>query len=268
MSIHADTPHPPPQPIPRFLWAGDGALVIEFGNEISPTLAARAHGTANALESAGLPWLVEVLPSYRSVLVEFDPLLISPAAALEELQRIAQTAAAAPMPGPVPDPAARDASAETNGRQTDIVCIPVCYGGRFGPDLDDVAAHTGLSPNEVVAVHSEPLYLVYMIGFMLGFPYLGRMSPRLATPRLASPRTIVPAGSVGIAGSQTGVYPQASPGGWRLIGRTPLRLADPYADPPCLLRAGNRIRFVPVDESAYRAIEAIAKGASSNGSRA
>lgn len=240
MSIHADTP----RSMPRFLWAGDSAVVIEFGNEISPALAARAHTAAAAFESANLPWLVEVLPSYRSVLAEFDPRLISPAAALEELQRIAETAA-------IPEgPASLD--------QLDIVSIPVCYGGRFGPDLHDVAAHTGLSPDEVVAVHSEPLYLVYMIGFMLGFPYLGGMSPRIATPRLATPRTIVPAGSVGIAGNQTGVYPMASPGGWHLIGRTPMRLADPSADPPCLLRAGNRIRFVPVDEAAYRAIEAAA----------
>ena len=147
--------------------------------------------------------------------------------------------------------------------EDDIVTIPVCYGGQFGPDLDDVAAHTGLAPREVIALHSEPLYLVYMIGFTLGFPYLGGMDPRIATPRLTTPRTVVPAGSVGIAGNQTGVYPSASPGGWRLIGRTPLRLADPSADPPCLLRAGNRIRFVPIDEPTYYLV-----GGADNGQRA
>ena len=232
MNIHEDAP--------RFLWAGDSAVVIQFGDDISPLLASRVHRAADALEGANLPWLAEVLPSYRSVLAEFDPYLISPTAALEALRSIVNTVDA-------PDGSGVDEYKD----ESNVVTIPVCYGGEFGPDLDDVAAHTGLSPDEVIALHSEPLYLVYMIGFTLGFPYLGGMSPRIATPRLATPRTVVPAGSVGIAGSQTGVYPSASPGGWRLIGRTPLRLANPSADPPCLLRAGNRIRFVPVDEPTY-----------------
>ncbi len=229
---------------PRFLWAGDSAAVIEFGNEISPRLAAHVHATAHALESAGLPWLVEVVPSYRSVLAEFDPLTVSPTAAMDAFRQITMAAIGQTAP------AITDAAPNLD----DVVTIPVCYGGQFGPDLDDVAAHTGLTPDEVIAIHSEPLYLVYMIGFTLGFPYLGGMNPRIATPRLATPRTAVPTGSVGIAGNQTGVYPQESPGGWRLIGRTPLRLADPSADPPCLLRAGNRIRFAPVDEAQYHAI--------------
>ncbi len=231
---------------PQFLWAGDSAVVIQFGNDISPLLASRVHHTAGALESANLPWLAEVLPSYRSVLAEFDPRLISPTAALEALQDIVNTI-------DVPDQSSIGGDAAEDGAedQNTVVTIPVCYGGQFGPDLGDVAAHTGLSPDEVIALHSEPLYLVYMIGFTLGFPYLGGMNPRIATPRLATPRTVVPAGSVGIAGNQTGVYPSASPGGWRLIGRTPLPLADPSADPPCLLRAGSRIRFVPVDEPTY-----------------
>jgi len=234
---------------PRFLWAGDSAVVIQFGDDISPLLASRVHRTAGALESAGLPWLAEVLPSYRSVLAQFDPRLISPAAALEALQDIVKTIDVPGRPGTDGD---KDGSQGEN--ESDIVAIPVCYGGQFGPDLVDVAAHTGLSPEEVITLHSEPLYLVYMIGFTLGFPYLGGMNPRIATPRLATPRTVVPAGSVGIAGNQTGVYPSASPGGWRLIGRTPLALADRSADPPCLLRAGNRIRFVPVDEPTYYAM--------------
>lgn len=230
----------PYEDAPRFLWAGDSAVAIQFGDDISPLLASRVHRAAGALEGANLPWLVEVLPSYRSVLAEFDPRLISPTAALEVLQDIVKTSDTSDGP-----------RGDEKKAESDIVTIPVCYGGQFGPDLDDVAAHTGLSPDEVIALHSEPLYLVYMIGFTLGFPYLGGMNPRIATPRLATPRTVVPAGSVGIAGNQTGVYPSASPGGWRLIGRTHLRLADPSADPPCLLRAGNRIRFVPVDESTY-----------------
>lgn len=231
---------------PQFLWAGDGAVVIEFGDEISPRLASRVHRAAGALEGANLPWLAEVLPSYRSVLAEFDPHLISPNDALEALWGIVRTI-------DVPDQSGgNDHEAGDGGEdESSIVTIPVCYGGQFGPDLGDVAAHTGLSPDEVIALHSEPLYLVYMIGFTLGFPYLGGMNPRIATPRLATPRTAVPAGSVGIAGNQTGVYPSVSPGGWRLIGRTPQPLADPSTDPPCLLRAGNRIRFVAIDEPTY-----------------
>jgi len=234
---------------PRFLWAGDSAVVIQFGNDISPLLASRVHRTAGALESANLPWLGEVLPSYRSVLAQFDPRLISPTTALAALQDIVKAT-------DIPDQSGIDGDrAETGAEdESSVVIIPVCYGGQFGPDLGDVAAHTGLSPDEVIALHSEPLYLVYMIGFTLGFPYLGGMNPRIATPRLATSRTVVPAGSVGIAGNQTGVYPSASPGGWRLIGRTPLPLADRFADPPCLLRAGNRIRFVPVDEPTYYAM--------------
>jgi len=244
VNVHEDAP--------KFLWAGDSAVVIQFGNDILPSLASRVRRAASALEGASLPWLVEVLPSYRSVLAEFDPRLISPAAASEALQGIVNVADS-------PDGSEVDAALV----EDDIVTIPVCYGGQFGPDLDDVAAHTGLAPREVIALHSEPLYLVYMIGFTLGFPYLGGMNPRIATPRLTTPRTVVPAGSVGIAGNQTGVYPSSSPGGWRLIGRTPLRLADPSADPPCLLRAGNRIRFVPIDEPTYYLV-----GGADNGQRA
>jgi len=234
---------------PRFLWAGDSAVVMQFGNDISPLLASRVHRTAGALESANLPWLAEVLPSYRSVLAQFDPRLISPNAALEALQDIVKMIDVPGRPGMGGD---KDEIRDED--ESDIVTIPVCYGGEFGPDLADVATHTGLSPDELIALHSEPLYLVYMIGFTLGFPYLGGMNPRIATPRLATPRTVVRAGSVGIAGNQTGVYPSASPGGWRLIGRTPLPLADPSADPPCLLRAGNRIRFVPIDGPTYYAM--------------
>ena len=234
---------------PRFLWAGDSAVVIQFGNDISPLLASRVHRMTGALEGANLPWLAEVLPSSRSVLAQFDPRLISPTAALEALGDIVKAV-------DVPDQSGIDSDTAQTGAEDEsgVVTIPVCYGGQFGPDLGDVAARTRLSPEEVIALHSEPLYLVYMIGFTLGFPYLGGMNPRIATPRLATSRTVVPAGSVGIAGNQTGVYPSASPGGWRLIGRTPLALADRSADPPCLLRAGNRIRFVPVDEPTYYAM--------------
>jgi inhibitor of KinA len=131
-----------------------------------------------------------------------------------------------------------------------IVEIPVCYGGAFGPDLDDVAERHGLGSDDVVAIHTSGEYLVYMVGFMPGFAYLGGLDERIATPRRRSPRTAVPAGTVGIGGQQTGVYPLVSPGGWNLIGRTPLRIFDPARDEPTLLATGDRVRFraIPLDE--------------------
>ena len=147
-------------------------------------------------------------------------------------------------------------------RSARVVRVPVCYGGAHGPDLEFVAAHAGLTTDEVVALHSAVAYLVYMLGFTPGFAYLGGMTERIAAPRLDSPRTRIPAGSVGIAGAQTGIYPIESPGGWRLIGRTPLRLFDPRSERPFLLAAGDRARFVPVSGDAWRDVErAVQDGA-------
>ena len=216
---------------PVLRWAGDGAIVIEYGEVISSELARRAQRVAAALEAAGLPWLVEAVPTYRSTLAVIRPEEVWPAEAMQAVERIV---AAAESEG--------DANVERR-----VVEVPVYYGGEYGPDLGDVAAHAGLSPEEVIAIHIAPTYEVQMIGFMLGFPYLAGMDPRIATPRLTTPRTLIPAGSVGIAGNQPGVYPLASPGGWRIIGRTPLRLADPSSDPPCLLRAGDMVKFVPTE---------------------
>jgi inhibitor of KinA len=129
--------------------------------------------------------------------------------------------------------------------------IPVCYGGDFGPDLKSVADRNGLTPDEVVTIHCKSTYPVYMIGFAPGFPYLGGMSERISAPRLDTPRERIPAGSVGIAGTQTGVYPIETPGGWRLIGRTPLRLFDAVRDPPSLLQAGDRVRFTAIERGEF-----------------
>ena len=203
-------------------FVGATGVLCTLGGVISEAtgrrVAALARG-ARALEGVG-----EVIPSYTSVLVRFDPL-----AATHE------------------DIAARlralhvDAEGQTTPR---IVEIPVRYGGEWGPDLAFVAEHAGLTEAEVVALHSQRLYRIYMIGFLPGFPYLGGLDPRLHTPRLDAPRTRIPAGSVGIGGQQTGVYPVESPGGWRIIGRTPLKLFDP-GQPP-LYAAGDMIWFVPV----------------------
>jgi KipI family sensor histidine kinase inhibitor len=215
-------------PAPRFLVAGDRALVVEYGDAIDPDINARVRGLAVLLEQAALDGVIELVPTYRSLMIHYDQRRLA-ADALERHVREADSRL-----GSVTLPPPR------------IVEVPTVYGGEAGPDLDDVAARAGLSTDQVVALHAGTDYLVYMMGFMPGFPYLGGMSARIATPRLGTPRTVVPAGSVGIAGAQTGIYPTESPGGWRLIGRTTLRLFDVARVPPALVEAGDRVRFVPM----------------------
>lgn len=212
----------------RFLPAGDSALVVEFSAEISPAITARVHALARALEDQGRPGLGEAVPTYRSLLLRYDPLTLSYA----EVCSLAADALACSQIGE-----------ESSSRPVEI---PTVYGGDFGPDIGFVAAHNGLTPDDVIRLHSAATYTVAMLGFAPGFPYLSGLPTRLATPRLSTPRQAVPAGSVGIAGSQTGIYPSATPGGWQLIGRTPLALFDPRRDPPALLRPGDRVRFVPI----------------------
>lgn len=219
----------------RMLVAGEQGLIVEFGNAIDPAVNARVHRLARALAARGLEGVIETVPTYRSLLVLFDPLILP----RERLDSEVEALLAVP------------AVEEAPGVGGNTVELPVLYGGEFGPDLTFIARHTGLSTEEVIAIHSSSSYLVYMLGFTPGFPYLGGMSSRLATPRLSSPRGKVPTGSVGIAGSQTGVYPVESPGGWRLIGRTPLRLFDLEAEQPFLLAPGDVVRFRPVDEEEY-----------------
>lgn len=204
----------------RFEPASDRSLLIVVERAISPEVQSRIWQLAAAIKAPGIE---NVHPGYGTLLVSFDPRRIRHA----EVEALASTALAAPIPAG----ALRE--------------IPVHYGGEYGPDLQDVAAHTGLAPEQVIALHSGAEYLVYFLGFSPGFPYLGGMPEALATPRLASPRTRVPAGSVGIAGTQTGIYPQETPGGWRIIGRTAAVLFDVRRDPPNMLSMGDRVRFVP-----------------------
>jgi inhibitor of KinA len=167
------------------------------------------------------------------VLIDFDPRLRTHT----EMETLVQERLAASTHEALPEPR--------------TVEIPVCYGGEYGPDLDDVAAIAGRSPSEVAAIHSGADYLVCFLGFSPGFPYLSGMPESIAASRLATPRSRVPAGSVAIGGRQTGVYPLASPGGWRIIGRTPLRLFQPFADPPVLLRMGDHVKFVPISKGDF-----------------
>jgi len=222
-----------------FLNAGEQGLVIEFGTGIDPAVNRLVHRTRELVAAAGLPGIIEIVPTYRSLLIYFDPLIITRS---DLAARIGLLLGDDGLDAAKPQPAR-------------IVEIPVSYGGEHGPDLEFVARPTGLSPDEVVAIHTSVPYLVYMLGFTPGFPYLGGMSERIAAPRLEKPRTAIPGGSVGIAGSQTGIYPVTSPGGWRIIGRTPVKLFDPAAAEPFLFAAGDYLQFKAVTAGEYAAIE-------------
>ncbi len=220
---------------PRFLPAGDAALVVEFGNQIDEGINRQVRCLAYALEENAIPGLEEAVPTYRSLLVHYDPLHLSYGQLMDFVRSLLEREQEYSLPEPR------------------LVEIPTLYGGEFGPDLSFVAEHNGLSVEEVIQIHSGATYLVYMLGFSPGYVYLGGLPEAIATPRLSTPRTLVPAGTVALAGQQTGIYPIATPGGWRLIGRTPLKLFDPQHDPPTLLQAGERVRFVPISEEEYQA---------------
>ena len=209
--------------------ASDRSLLISLGDRISLDAHLAVVRLTRRLQGVG--GILNLHPAYTSILVDFDPRLRSYA----EVEELVRQQVASPADAPLPE--------------TRRVEIPVHYGGESGPDLGDVARHTGLSEKGVVELHAAVEYVVYFVGFATCFPYLGGLPAELATPRLAVPRKHVPEGSVAIAGAQAGIYPLASPGGWRLIGRTHLKLFDPSASPPPLLRMGDRIRFIPVPEA-------------------
>jgi KipI family sensor histidine kinase inhibitor len=215
----------------RITLFGDAALLAEWEQVIDVIVSARVLAAAEHVRQAQLPGVRDVVPAYASFAVHFDP-LHTDAAALRDLVERAAGAADA-----------RDAAPAPHGRTLDI---PVCYGGRYGPDLADVATWAGCPPEDVIAVHAAPEYRVFMLGFLPGFPYLGSVDERIAMPRRDTPRRRVAAGSVGIAGRQTGVYPFDSPGGWQIIGRTPLVLFDPHRERPALLAPGQHVRFRPI----------------------
>ena len=219
---------------------GDCAVTLQIGAEISEQVNREVVCALNALRKADIIGVVELVPTYTSICIHYDPAMLS----YETLQRTI---------GQIKINLSED-NQEAPGR---IVEIPVCYGGEYGPDLSFVAQHNGLTPEEVIKRHSEGEYLVYMLGFLPGFAYMGGMDASIACPRLESPRTKIPAGSVGIAGTQTGIYPLSSPGGWQLIGRTPLKMFAIHGDQTQFaLSAGDRVRFVPITEEIYREMEA------------
>ncbi|MQF81477.1 MAG: 5-oxoprolinase subunit PxpB [SAR202 cluster bacterium] len=223
---------PEGQRFPRVVPAGDSAILIELGSEIAPEISSMVFALTDLVKDAGLNSGLEVLPTYRSVLVYYDPLVSSYVEMFDAvngaLERLVE---------PV------------NGNSSvKIIEIPVVYGGDDGPDLDFVANHAGITEDAVIELHSGTEYRVYMLGFSPGFPYLGGLDERIAAPRLKTPRVLVPAGSVGIAESQTGVYPDAGPGGWRIIGRTSVPLFDVNSSTPSLITPATKVRFIPVDQ--------------------
>lgn len=218
----------------RMLPLGDSGLLVEFGDEISPLIHDFVRALSLRLHRKQIKGVREWVPTYRSLAVYYDPYVIGYHELAIEISDLLDSLSMDAWPSAT------------------VIEIPVLYGGEWGPDLPYVARHCGLSEEEVVRLHSGVEYLVYMLGFSPGFPYLGGMDQRLATPRLESPRLRVSAGSVGIADQQTGVYPRESPGGWRIIGRTPVKLYDPMREKPALLSAGDRVRFVPIDEETFK----------------
>ncbi len=229
-----------PYPAPRFLTAGDEAIVVELGNDISIDTNKQVHTLAVATDRTAIDGVIGVVPSYRSVLIQYDSMRTTQVAVREKLESL--LGELSQQPG----------SDKSRAR---VVHVPVLYGGEHGPDIDFVAEHNGITVEEVIELHAEPLYPVYMMGFSPGFPYLGGLSEKLVTPRMQTPRVEIPSGSVGIAEAQTGVYPVASPGGWRLIGRTPVSFFDHMRTPPSLLDAGDFVRFTSLqDESSYEEI--------------
>ena len=229
-------------------WLGERALLLRFGDTIERALNERVHAAAFALRSARMAEIIEIVPAYASLCVHFDPAaLTAPNEASRKLfvVRVREAIAAA---GPtVANPGREDPQQHAAA----IIEIPVCYGGAFGPDLDAVAAHAGLNATEVVALHSATTYQVAMLGFAPGFPYLLGLDARLHAPRLAQPRTRVPAGSVAIGGAQTGIYPRELPGGWRIIGRTPITLFDATHATPALISPGQSVRFRAIDADKF-----------------
>ncbi|ADL08571.1 5-oxoprolinase subunit PxpB [Thermosediminibacter oceani] len=227
---------------PRILLAGDTAIVVEYGDEISEECNSMVLNIYNFLKRCNVDGVVSMIPTYRSLLIKYNPLKIG----FEELVECV-----------------KKADMEESGSlfKPRVIEIPVAYGGEFGPDLDFVAEYHNMTPEEIIEIHMEPLYRIYMLGFTMGFAYLGGMSEKIATPRLETPREKIEAGSVGIAGGQTGIYPLDSPGGWRLIGRTPVKLYDPRRENPILLEAGNYIKFVRISPEEYHKIgEEVERG--------
>ncbi len=222
----------------RIYQLSEKALTVEWEPVIHPAVAAEIRRFLQELKAQPFPGLTELVPAYATLTIFYDPCLIREhhpgQLAAEWVQNRVWEIIHASASLPLPSPSRR-------------IEIPVQYGGEYGPDLEEVATHCGLSPAEVITRHSQAVYQVYMLGFVPGFAYMGGLPETLHTPRKTTPRAQVSAGSVGIAGAQTGIYPMTIPGGWQIIGRTPVLLFDKDQNPPAFLQAGDEIQFIPVN---------------------
>ncbi len=221
---------------PRIVPLGDSSALAQMGDEIDLDINQRVHALAKLIEASAIEGIIETVPSYAALLVHYDPLILSfshvKTIVQEKIFQIGETVKRK----------ARQARPE-HGRRVEV---PVRYGGEHGVDLESVARHLRLRVEDVIRIHSERIYTVYMMGFTPGYPYMGKLDDRLVMPRLETPRTRVPTGTVAIAGSQTGIYSVESPGGWNLIGWTPLKLFDPESDSPFLFSPGDEVKFIPI----------------------
>jgi KipI family sensor histidine kinase inhibitor len=217
-----------------FYLMGDRGLLLELGDEISHEVNERVRRMAFAVQAEAIEGIIETIPTYRSLLIIYNPLILPLDDLKKGLQKIEESLQEISFPEPK------------------LTRIPAVYGGVYGPDLEFVAGYHHLSPDEVIRLHTSKPYFIYMIGFMPGYPYMGELPEALITPRLKTPRLSVPKGSVAIAQKQTGVYSMDSPGGWQVIGRTPVELFDPKREPPALLQMGDLVEFYAISEEEFK----------------
>jgi KipI family sensor histidine kinase inhibitor len=213
---------------------GDRGLLLEFGDEINREINEKVRRMALAIQAEAMEGIIETVPTYRSLLIIYNPVILTMGELKERLKGIEEGLQQTPFPEPK------------------LTRIPVVYGGIYGPDLEEVAKYLQISPEEVIRLHCSKPYLIYMIGFMPGYPYMGELPQGLAVPRLKTPRLIVPKGSVAIAQRQTGIYSMESPGGWQLLGRTPVEMFDPEKNPPALLQMGDFVQFYQISEKEFK----------------
>ncbi|WP_082233295.1 5-oxoprolinase subunit PxpB [Halobacillus massiliensis] len=221
---------------------GDQALVVNVSDHINEDAQKKILNLTQALEEQKPEWMIEYIPAFTTITIFYNPFSFRNSYFPYEQAKASVAEIIATVK-------------ETEMEEPRTIEIPVCYGGDYGPDLEFVAEHNGLTQEEVIDIHQSGDYIVYMIGFAPGFPFIGGMSEKIAAPRRESPRLKIPALTVGIAGNQTGVYPIETPGGWQLIGRTPVKLFTPEAETPSLLKAGDRIRFKQIDSDQYKSWE-------------
>lgn len=212
---------------------GDRGLLLEFGDEISREINEKVRRMALAVQAEAIEGIIETVPTYRSLLIIYNPVILP----IENLKKRLKKIEGGLQTTPLPEPK--------------LTRIPVVYGGIYGPDLEEVAKYLHVSPEEVIQLHCSKPYLIYMIGFMPGYPYMGELPQALVTPRLKTPRLLVPKGSVAIAQRQTGIYSMESPGGWQILGRTPVELFHPEKDPPALLQMGDFVQFYQISEKEF-----------------